>query len=72
MVHLIGLLEHARGQLLLPLSERVNVRRARIHRLSHAALSLPVGRRAKSMALSVSIVVDWGSLHVATPKDTGL
>ena len=72
MMHLVGLLEDGGRELLLALTESVNVCRACVHGLGHASLGLPVGHRAEGVALGLPIIVDRRALHIPAPKDTRL
>lgn len=68
----VGLFEHGGGELLLTLAERVHVGGAGVDDLSSASFSLPVGVGAECISLSITVVVDRGTVRVATSEDARL
>ena len=70
--HIICLLENRGRQLLLSLSERVDIRRACIDRLSHAGRCLPVRSGAHDVSLGVPVIIGPLTVHVAASEDARL
>jgi len=61
-----------RMELLLSLSESINVSASNIDRLGHAGLSLPVGSGAHDVSWGISVEVGALASLVTTAKDAGL